>query len=69
MREDLLARVLGMETAEVAVLAQRGMPTYCWTAARAWCLLHLPEQVRPPPPTSGPSRGAPTRVVPSAPFR
>jgi hypothetical protein len=38
MREDLLARVLGMETAEVAVLAQRGMPTYCWAAARAWCL-------------------------------
>lgn len=40
MREDLLAQVLGLPAPEVAVLAQRGMPTYCWTAARAWCLLH-----------------------------
>ena len=67
MREDLLARVLGMPVSEVAVLAQRGMPTHCWTAARAWCLLHLPEQARPHPPrsrywlglcTRGPSRRA-----------
>jgi hypothetical protein len=34
MREDLLARVLGMETAEVAVLAQRGMPTTWWRVAQ-----------------------------------
>jgi hypothetical protein len=59
----VLARVLGMETAEVAALAQRGMPTYCWTAARAWCLLHLPEQVQPPPPGSGPSWATATRVI------
>jgi hypothetical protein len=56
MREDLLAQVLGLPAPEVAVLAQRGMPTYCWTAARAWCLLHgyLPVQVQAPPPGSGP---------------
>lgn len=53
MPEDVLAHVLGMSASEVAVLAQRGMPTYCWTAARAWCLLHLPEQVQPPPPRVG----------------
>lgn len=63
MREDVLARVLGMETAEVAALAQRGMPTYCWTAARAWCLLHgyLPEQVQAPTPPVWVLPGPPPR--------
>lgn len=53
MREDLLAHVLALPASEVRALAQRGMPTHCWTAARAWCLLHLPEQVQPPPPQVG----------------
>ena len=61
MREDLLARVLGMSASEVAVLAQRGMPTHCWTTARAWCLLHLPEQVQPPPPPVWVLPGPPPR--------
>jgi hypothetical protein len=69
MREDLLARVLGMSVSEVAVLAQRGMPTQCWTAARAWCLLHLPEQARPPPPGSGPSWASARGFIRAAPLR
>ncbi len=61
MREDLLAQVLGQPAPEVAVLAQRGMPTYCWTAARAWCLLHLADRAHPP--GLGPSWATATRVI------
>lgn len=59
MREDVLAAVLGMSSSDVAVLIQRGMPTYCWTAAHDWCRLHgyttpgLSAETSNPPPRVG----------------